>query len=149
MSAPPPPPPPPVVSGGLIEDTSEPAAPSMEEKPASKPVEGAPPASGKVWERPWSIAEMKEGSRDWTLASDAGMLLFLKEFSQHIRTRTHEIEKQVDTLVDETKGTGTRMNNMINDFLILSNIQFVENRVFEENNEAEAENEEQKKEDEV
>ena len=48
-------------------------APSMEEKPASKPVEGAPPASGKIWERPWSIAEMKEGSKDWKLASDAGV----------------------------------------------------------------------------
>ena len=45
----------------------------MEEKPASKPVESAPPASGKAWERPWSIAEMKEGSREWTLASDAGV----------------------------------------------------------------------------
>ena len=43
----------------------------MEEVPASKPVEGTP--SGKVWERPWSIAEMKEGSQNWTLASDAGV----------------------------------------------------------------------------
>ena len=55
------------------------------------------------------------------------MLLFLKEFSQRIRKRTHEIEKEVDTLVDETKGTDTRMNNIMNDFLMLSNIQFVEN----------------------
>ena len=45
----------------------------MEEVPASKPVEGTP--SGKVWERPWSIAEMKEGSQNWTLASDAGVRL--------------------------------------------------------------------------
>ena len=55
------------------------------------------------------------------------MLLFLKEFSKSITSRTHEIEKQVDALVHEAKGTDTRMNNVVNDFLMLSNIQFVEN----------------------
>lgn len=55
------------------------------------------------------------------------MLLFLKEFSKNITSRTHEIEKQVDALVHEAKGTDTRMNNVVNDFLMLSNIQFVEN----------------------
>ena len=55
------------------------------------------------------------------------MLLYLKKFSQNIVSTTHDIEKQVDTLVTETKGTDTRMNNVFNDFLMLSNIQFVEN----------------------
>ena len=27
----------------------------------------------KVWERPWSITELRDGSRNWTLASDAGV----------------------------------------------------------------------------
>ncbi len=27
----------------------------------------------KVWERPWSIAELRDSSRSWTLASDAGV----------------------------------------------------------------------------
>lgn len=35
-----------------------------------------PNEGGKVWERPWSIAELKEGSRNWTLASDAGVSIF-------------------------------------------------------------------------
>ena len=29
--------------------------------------------SGKIWERPWSITEMRDGSRRWTLASDVGV----------------------------------------------------------------------------
>ena len=39
----------------------------------------APPTTGvndsgvKNWERPWSITEMKQGSSQWTLASDAGV----------------------------------------------------------------------------
>ena len=55
------------------------------------------------------------------------MLLYLKEFSQNLLSRTHEIEKQVDTLDHETKNTDTRMNNVYNDFMMLANIQFVEN----------------------
>lgn len=54
------------------------------------------------------------------------MLLYLKEFSQRMVSRTHEIEKQVDTLVSEAQCTDTRVNNVYNDFLMLSNIQFVE-----------------------
>ena len=27
----------------------------------------------KKWERPWSVRELKEGSREWTLAADAGV----------------------------------------------------------------------------
>ena len=54
------------------------------------------------------------------------MLLYLKEFSQHMVSKTHEIEKQVDTLVGEARATDTRVNNVYNDFLMLSNIQFVE-----------------------
>ena len=33
----------------------------------------------------------------------AQLLLYLKEFSQKMSTKTHEIEKQVDTLVHEAK----------------------------------------------
>ena len=54
------------------------------------------------------------------------MLLYLKEFSQHMVSKTHEIERQVDTLVSEARATDTRVNNVYNDFLMLSNIQFVE-----------------------
>ena len=54
------------------------------------------------------------------------LLLYLKQFSSNIISRTTELEKQVNTLSTETKGTDTRMNNMFNDFLMLSNIQFVE-----------------------
>jgi WASH complex subunit FAM21 len=120
---PPPPPPlaPPVVTTQIPSDDTEVNA------PVSSNEEGVADTGVKIWERPWSITELKNGSKDWTLASDAGLLLFLKEFSQRLRTRTHDIEKQVDTLVMETKGTDTRMNNVTNDFLMLSNIQFVEN----------------------
>ncbi|KAM6203405.1 WASH complex subunit 2C isoform 1-T1 [Sarcoramphus papa] len=85
-----------------------------------------------VWERPWSLEEIRKGSQSWSLASDAGLLHFLQEFSQQTISRTHEIKKQVDGLISETKATDCRLHNVFNDFLMLSNTQFIENRVYDE-----------------
>uniref|UniRef100_A0A8C3QIE9 FAM21/CAPZIP domain-containing protein n=1 Tax=Cyanoderma ruficeps TaxID=181631 RepID=A0A8C3QIE9_9PASS len=85
-----------------------------------------------VWDRPWSLDEIRKGSQSWSLASDAGLLHFLQEFSQQTISRTHEIKKQVDGLISETKATDCRLHNVFNDFLMLSNTQFIENRVYDE-----------------
>ncbi|XP_052655831.1 WASH complex subunit 2A-like isoform X5 [Harpia harpyja] len=94
------------------------------------PRDAAEPAP--VWERPWSLEEIRKGSQSWSLASDAGLLHFLQEFSQQTISRTHEIKKQVDGLISETKATDCRLHNVFNDFLMLSNTQFIENRVYDE-----------------
>ncbi|KFP75901.1 WASH complex subunit FAM21A, partial [Acanthisitta chloris] len=60
------------------------------------------------------------------------LLQFLQEFSQQTISRTHEIKKQVDGLINETKATDCRLHNVFNDFLMLSNTQFIENRVYDE-----------------
>ncbi|XP_006757206.2 PREDICTED: WASH complex subunit FAM21A [Myotis davidii] len=78
------------------------------------------------------------------------LLQFLQEFSQQTISRTHEIKKQVDGLIRETKATDCRLHNVFNDFLMLSNTQFIENRVYDEEVEepvlkAEAEKAEQEK----
>ncbi|KAM8774378.1 WASH complex subunit 2A isoform 5-T5 [Rhynchonycteris naso] len=103
-----------------------------------------------VWERPWSVEEIRRSSQSWSLAADAGLLQFLQEFSQQTISRTHEIKKQVDGLIRETKVTDCRLHNVFNDFLMLSNTQFIENRVYDEEVEelvikAEAEKAEQEK----
>ncbi|XP_068053636.1 WASH complex subunit 2C isoform X2 [Anomalospiza imberbis] len=85
-----------------------------------------------AWERPWSLDEIRKSSQSWSLASDAGLLHFLQEFSQQTISRTHEIKKQVDGLISETKATDCRLHNVFNDFLMLSNTQFIENRVYDE-----------------
>ncbi|XP_065778858.1 WASH complex subunit 2-like isoform X3 [Muntiacus reevesi] len=90
------------------------------------------PASEPVWERPWSVEEIRRSSQSWSLAADAGLLQFLQEFSQQTISGTHEIKKQVDGLIRETKATDCRLHNVFNDFLMLSNTQFIENRVYDE-----------------
>uniref|UniRef100_UPI00398F4D25 WASH complex subunit 2A isoform X2 n=1 Tax=Pristiophorus japonicus TaxID=55135 RepID=UPI00398F4D25 len=85
-----------------------------------------------VWERPWTLEEIHKASGSWSLGADAGLLLFLQDFSQRMLSRTHEIEKQLDGLIQHTKATDSRLHNVFNDFLMLSNIQFIENRVYDE-----------------
>ncbi|CAH7181619.1 WASH complex subunit 2C isoform X2 [Phodopus roborovskii] len=97
-----------------------------------------PPGSEPVWERPWSVEEIRRSSQNWSLAADAGLLQFLQEFSQQTISRTHEIKKQVDGLIQETKATHCRLHNVFNDFLMLSNTQFIENRVYDEEVEEQA-----------
>ncbi|XP_061490756.1 WASH complex subunit 2A-like isoform X2 [Rhineura floridana] len=85
-----------------------------------------------LWERAWSLEEVRAGSQCWSLAADAGLLHFLQDFSQQTISRTHEIKKQMDRLIHETKSTDCRLHNVFNGFLMLSNTQFIENRVYDD-----------------
>lgn len=55
------------------------------------------------------------------------LFLFLQDFSQRMLSKTHEIEKQLDGLIRDTKATDSRLHTVFNDFLMLSNTQFIEN----------------------
>ncbi|XP_032082326.1 WASH complex subunit 2C-like isoform X3 [Thamnophis elegans] len=85
-----------------------------------------------LWERAWSLEEIRSRSQTWSLAADAGLLQFLQEFSQQTISRTHEIKKQMDRLIHETKSVDCRLHNVFNGFLMLSNMQFIENRVYDD-----------------
>ncbi|XP_041645615.1 WASH complex subunit 2C isoform X2 [Cheilinus undulatus] len=86
----------------------------------------------QIWERPWTLEEMRQNSANWSLAADAGLFLFLQDFSQRMLSKTHEIEKQMDSLIRDTKATDSCLHSVFNDFLMLSNTQFIENRVYDE-----------------
>uniref|UniRef100_A0A1A8EQP7 Family with sequence similarity 21, member C n=1 Tax=Nothobranchius korthausae TaxID=1143690 RepID=A0A1A8EQP7_9TELE len=86
----------------------------------------------QIWERPWSLEEIRQHSTDWSLAADSGLFHFLQDFSQRMLSKTHEIEKQLDSLICDTKATDSRLHTVFNDFLMLSNTQFIENRVYDE-----------------
>ena len=40
------------------------------------------------WERSWSLDEMHGAAGEWTLASDAGLLFHLKDFSVQLMNKT-------------------------------------------------------------
>ncbi|KAM6915944.1 WASH complex subunit 2A [Xenentodon cancila] len=85
-----------------------------------------------IWERPWSVEEIRQHSASWSLAADSGLFLFLQDFSQRMLSKTHDIEKQLDSLIRDTKATDSHLHSVFNDFLMLSNTQFIENRVYDE-----------------
>lgn len=139
----------------------------------------------QIWERPWSLEEIRQHSANWSLAADSGVSLmlsvilkwvkkvakllwfqqnwrhaaeilecencnattlqlscflnlcfslqlfhFLQDFSQRMMSKTHEIEKQLDSLLCDTKATDSRLHSVFNDFLMLSNTQFIENVMY-------------------
>lgn len=98
------------------------------------------------WPKITSISDIQKQSRNWTLAGDAGLLCYLHDFSQQLISKTHEMEKTVDQLIHETKVTSSKINNTINDFLMLSNIQFIENRVYDDDIQTETNNQQNKQE---
>jgi WASH complex subunit FAM21 len=51
----------------------------------------------------------------------------LEEFSQKLITKTKDLETLVDSLVFEIKATDVKVHNTFNEFLMLSNTQFIEN----------------------
>eukprot|EP01118_Nematostelium_gracile_P013619 TRINITY_DN5167_c0_g1_i1.p1 TRINITY_DN5167_c0_g1~~TRINITY_DN5167_c0_g1_i1.p1 ORF type:complete len:363 (-),score=130.82 TRINITY_DN5167_c0_g1_i1:118-1155(-) len=90
------------------------------------------PSRVNTWDRPWSLKELRDEQSQWTLASDAGLLHFLEDFSSRLMSRTKDLENQVDSLVYDSISMEIKVHNTFNEFLMLSNTQFVENRVYEE-----------------
>jgi len=129
----------PEVAGEVKEDG---AAQDGADQGPKEPLEGAPageqpptePEKEKrlLWERPWTIEELKQGAAEWTLAADAGLLYYLQEFSNNLVSKTKEVEKAVDDLFFETQACEISLHNTFNSFLQLAHHQFVENRVYDE-----------------
>ncbi|XP_071442969.1 WASH complex subunit 2 [Hetaerina americana] len=86
----------------------------------------------KVWERPWSTEEMRAHCSNWNLAGDAGLLKHLQEFSQNLMQKTHTAEVALDSLLEDMRNTSVDVQNATNALLMLSNNQFVENRVYDD-----------------
>ncbi|XP_014677776.1 PREDICTED: WASH complex subunit FAM21-like [Priapulus caudatus] len=89
---------------------------------------------------------MRREASNWTLAADAGLLLLLQDFSHRMTAKTHDVEKQVDSLVRDAHLSSAHVYNVFNDFLHLSNTQFIETRVYDEEVEESKQMEEKPKE---
>ncbi|XP_065644622.1 WASH complex subunit 2 isoform X2 [Hydra vulgaris] len=127
VSIPPPPPPPPIFSA-VIDLSSNQSVPVSTNKLVNDTVY----VKEKTGTVPLTPAQLRNCSKEWSLAGDAGLLLYLQEFSHQILSKTTDIEKLVDNIYNITKGSGVKVHNTFNDFLMLSSSQFIENRVYDE-----------------
>lgn len=94
--------------------------------------------AAKPWEQPLTTADMRARAAEWSLADDSRLLAYLEVLTQSITLRTCGIHKQLEGLVHQAMISGVKVHNVINDFSHLNSLQFVENRVYDEEVQAEA-----------
>eukprot|EP01083_Nonionella_stella_P107361 310882_1 len=69
---------------------------------------------------------------NWTLGSDEKLLSTLQNFSTNLFDRLNSIESELDDFGFAVSNADLKLQNTINKFLMLSNTQFVENRIYED-----------------
>ncbi|CAF0880003.1 unnamed protein product [Adineta ricciae] len=146
---PPPPPPPPSF---FTETTTSPIpppppAPPLPQSVATETVTTTtavttdvpnPSNNERIWLHPWTVNEMRDNASHWSLAGDAGLLLYLEQFSDKLVQRADAIQQHLNQTVNAVKSTHTRVQNCLNEFTSLANTQFIENRVYDEDETASA-----------
>lgn len=81
---------------------------------------------------PCPLTDLRKLAPKWSLAGDAQLLGFMQNFSNKLIAQTKDIQKQLNSLTYKTKTMDVKLNNVFNDFNMLANTQFVENRVYDE-----------------
>ncbi|KAJ7533730.1 hypothetical protein O6H91_13G061300 [Diphasiastrum complanatum] len=77
------------------------------------------------------FSEASSASR-WSLHSSIQIQDWLENFAKRMTRRANHVAAQVSNLVDQTSRVEQDLHNTYNNFRLLSNIQFVENRVLDE-----------------
>ncbi|KAL0210732.1 hypothetical protein P9112_009030 [Eukaryota sp. TZLM1-RC] len=78
-----------------------------------------------------SLEQLRSEASSWSLASDADLLTWMRSFATRLVKQAQTVEDDVNSLVNTVKKLSVDANNSMNDFLVLSSTQFVENRVSE------------------
>ncbi|XP_055348088.1 WASH complex subunit 2-like [Paramacrobiotus metropolitanus] len=73
-------------------------------------------------------------AQNWTLANDTSLFQCLEDFSRRIVARTESTEQRLRDAVQECQTSRVRLQTCLNAFNMLSNTQFMESRVRDEEN---------------
>ena len=76
-----------------------------------------------------NIANLKRFDQRWTIDCDEGLLEYMKGFSGRLFTNMNTVRDSVDDLIFDTQSCEIKIRNAFNEFIMLSNTQFIENRV--------------------
>ncbi|XP_046683967.1 WASH complex subunit 2-like [Homalodisca vitripennis] len=83
-------------------------------------------------EQAWDTGKMRECRNEWSLAADTQLLTYMQQFSQKLLSETHSTLKALDSLESEVATTCVEVSNIGSRFWALSDTQFVENRVYDD-----------------
>ncbi len=70
---------------------------------------------------------LKNEAYIWNLASDNNLLNLLRNFSVSLSDKTKNLVSNIDSVTNDALDSETRLRNTLNEFLFLSNNQFIEN----------------------
>ena len=87
--------------------------------------------SSVTWNAPWST-DLIRNHNPWTLAGDAGMFLYLQQSGTDFASKALEAQAAVENICTRSTLLNKKLDNAFNDFQMLSNTQFLENRIEEE-----------------
>ena len=77
------------------------------------------------------LANLEAKTDRWMLEQDRNLIGALQQLSAQVADKTKALGDKLDTLVGSAAATQIRLQNTVNDFLLLANTQFVENRVYD------------------
>ncbi|XP_050358271.1 WASH complex subunit 2 isoform X2 [Nymphalis io] len=77
-------------------------------------------------------ASLREAAPNWNLAGDKQLLGMLQQIHQSIMTKCQEANAKLEAMVDALDNASIDLQNVNNKFMALSNSQFVESRVYDD-----------------
>ncbi|XP_022901031.2 WASH complex subunit 2 [Onthophagus taurus] len=80
----------------------------------------------------WNCSQIAENAPNWSLESDINLLTHLQAFSEIIFESTQKIDENLKKLSKNLDETSINLHLSRNEFSSLSNTQFIESRVYEE-----------------
>jgi hypothetical protein len=126
------PPPPRMATAGAPPPPPQPQIPP----PPTQIAPSAPAAVPKViFEVPKTMDKLRNDVGEWSLADDVGLMMVLEDFATNMTSKIRQVEREVDTLLHETSAVHVSLRNSFTSFSMLSQTQFVENRVYDNDDE--------------
>ncbi|TRY67561.1 hypothetical protein TCAL_02300 [Tigriopus californicus] len=81
---------------------------------------------------PLDLKSLEPENGDWSCVTDGRLLAQLSLLGTNLEARAQQIQDKFDTLDQRVAQSQTKFDNVTNEFLLLSNTQFIENRVYDE-----------------
>jgi hypothetical protein len=88
-----------------------------------------------IFEVPKTMDKLREDVGEWSLADDVGLMMVLEEVATNMKSKIRQVEREVDSLLHETSAVHVSLRNSFTSFSMLSQTQFVENRVYDNDDE--------------
>ena len=95
------------------------------------------------------LSSLMTNSTSWSLADDDSLLTVLRNMSQNFLSRTTQIMDKMDKLALKTSSVQVKLDTANNNFLLLSNIKFIEARVYDDNEDVPDDKQENKNNDDI